>query len=255
MAGLTRYETAGSLVNRAQRSLNLRSVDIADPYSDPDPSIQLLCTLVTECGQELVQNNAWQKLVASYEFTTAPGDTGDYPLPDDFGYMIDQTQWQQGPPGAAYPLLGPASAQWWSYLEASQLYTITIYAWFRVQQGLLTLWPQPPAVGIPIRFEYISRGWAIEGTSPPDQPAYTDNVTQSIDIVLFEPILFLKRLKLAWLTAKGFDTSKAQDEFVVALDSWIGKDTSAPKLSLNGPLNLGTKFLDQSNVPQTGFGS
>jgi hypothetical protein len=76
------------------------------------------------------------------------------------------------------------------------------------------------------------------------------------DIVLFEPILFIKKLKLAWLQAKGFDTTKAQDEFDAALESWIGKDTSAPVLNVAGNGMFGLRFLDGViNVPETKYGS
>jgi hypothetical protein len=254
MANLNRFQTAGDLINRVAISIGLNSV--TDPFSSADPAFIQLCTLATECGQELVQNNAWQKLMAKKSFVTAVGDTGIYDLPDDFAYMIDQTGWQQGTPGAAYPLLGPASPQMWSYLVASQLYSVTIYAWFRVKEGKLNLWPQPPPVGIPIGYEYISRGWALDASSIPAAPVIVDNLTETGDTVLFEPILFIKKLKLAWLQAKGFDTTKAQDEFIASLDAWMAKDAPAPVLNLTGRNQFNYRFLNgQTNIPDTGYGS
>jgi hypothetical protein len=254
MANVTRFAAAGDLINRVAVSIGLAKT--IDPFASQDPAFIQLCTLATEIGQELVQNNAWQKLVTEKAFTTAPGDTGIYELPNDFAYMIDQTGWQQGVPGSAWPLLGPASAQWWSYLQASELYTITIYAWFRMKEGKMHLWPQPPPPGIPIRYEYVSRGWVLDSTSTPVAPVYADSVDVFADIVLFEPILFVKKLKLAWLQAKGFDTTKAQDEFDAALESWIGKDTSAPVLNVAGNGMFGLRFLDGViNVPETKYGS
>jgi hypothetical protein len=250
---MARYQPIGDLINRVAVSVGLNKT--TDPFASADPAFVQLCTLATECGQDLVQENDWQQLEREHAFVTAPGDTGLYTLPDDFGYMIDQTGWQQGAPGAAYPLLGPASAQWWSYLQASELYTVTIYAWFRIAQGQLQLWPQPPAVGIPIAYKYVSRNWVLDGNAPPTAPAYKDNVTQSSDVPLYEPILFLKKLKLAFLQAKGFDTTKAEDEYRVALDAWVGKDVSAPILSLNGGLSYNQPFLGTRNVPETGYGS
>lgn len=249
---MARYQSIGELINRVAVSVGLNKSN--DPFASTDPAFVQLCMLATECGQDLVQENDWQQLEREHAFVTASGDTGLYPLPDDFGYMIDQTGWQQGAPGAAYPLLGPASAQWWSYLQASELYTVTIYAWFRIAQGQLQLWPQPPAVGIPIAYKYVSRNWVLDGNSTPTTPVYKDHVEQYSDTVLYEPILFLKKLKLAFLQAKGFDTTKAEDEYRVALDAWIGKDVSAPILSLNGGLSYNQPFLGNRNVPETGFG-
>jgi hypothetical protein len=250
MANVARWISANDIINRAAVEVGLNPVN--DAYATPDPNFQSLRYLLNSCGQELVQEFDWNISMRSHEFTTQAGDSGVYDLPEDFSYMIDQTGWQQGSPGAAYPLLGPASPQWWSYLQASQLYSVTIYAWFRIKEGKLSLWPQPPPVGVPIRYEYISRAWVKAG----DQAdTYKDMATIPSDIVLYEPILIVKRLKLAFLQAKGFDTMKAEDEYEDALEAWKGKDQSSPKLSLTRGYP-GYKMLDgYTNVPETGFGS
>jgi hypothetical protein len=251
---MSRFQTIGDIINRVAVAVGLTSS--SDPFASVDPAFIQLRTLASECGQDLVQEGEWQQLERSHSFVTTGADTGIYDLPEDFAYMIDQTGWQMGAPGAAYPLLGPASSQWWSYLEASSLYTVTIYAWFQISSGKFQLWPQPPPVGIPIAYKYISRDWVLDGSSTPSAPVYKDNVQTSSDTPLYEPILFLKKLKLAFLQAKGFDTTKAEDEYNLALDSWKGKDKSAPVLSLNGPVGFNLRLLNGiTNVPETGYGS
>jgi hypothetical protein len=249
---MARFQTVGDLINRA--ALTLIGAKVADPFASPDPVFIQLRTLATECGQDLVQANAWQQLERSHAFTTGSADSGLYELPVNFGYMIDQTGWTYGVPTGAYPLLGPSSAQWWSYLQASELYTVTLYAWFRVAEGKLQLWPQPPPPEIPVAYKYVSRDWVRDGSSSLEAPVYKDEVTQSSDVPLYEPILFLKKLKLAFLQAKGFDTTKAEDEYVMALEAWTGKDTSAPVLSLNGPIQHHRWLNALDNVPETGYG-
>ena len=251
MANVSRWLSANDIINRVAVEVGLNPVN--DVFATPDPNFQSLRYLLNSCGQELVQDFDWNISMRRHEFTTQPGDSGVYDLPDDFSYMIDQTGWQQGVPGAAYPLLGPASPQAWSYLEAAQLYDVTIYAWFRIKEAKLNLWPQPPPEGIPIAYEYISRAWVKAG----DQPdIYRDNVQIPSDIVLYEPILIVKKLKLAFLQAKGFDSQKAEDEFVASLEAWKGKDQSSPVLTLNGPVDPGFRFLNSlNNVPETGYGS
>lgn len=254
MAGIAKFQTAGELINRAAVSVGLNKA--VDPFASNDPSFAQLVELANEVGQTLVQHEAWQRLVTRHEFTTAPGDTGIYDLPDDFAYMIDQTGWQQGTPGSAFPLLGPATDQGWSYLTATELFSVTIYAWFMLREGKLQLWPQPPAEGIPIQYDYVSRGWAIEGGSDPATPVYTDTLETAADIPLFEPILFVKALKLAFLQAKGFDTTKAQDDYNAALEAWASKDRPAPTLNLNSRTGPHYRMLDGwGNLPETGFGS
>jgi hypothetical protein len=254
MANFERKQTIGQLIDRVAVSVGLSAT--GDAFSNPDPSFVQLRMLANEVGQGLLAECPWQLFERSYRMTTQAGDTGLYPLPDDFAYMIDQTGWQQGVPGAAYPLLGPATNQWWSFLEATRLLNVTIYAWFQVSQGQFQLWPQPPPVGVPIAFDYISRAWVVDGQSPVDAPIYKDNVDTSSDLVLYEPILFVKALKLAFLQARGFDTTKAEDEYQAALDTWSGKDKPAMKLNLNGAMHYGWRPLDSlTNVPETGFGS
>lgn len=250
MANVERNISANDVINRAAVEVGLNPVN--DVFATPDPNFQSLRYLLNSCGQELVQEFDWNISMRTHKFVTQVGDTGVYDLPADFSYMIDQTGWQQGVPGSAWPLLGPASPQAWSYLTASQLFSVTIYAWFRLQQGKLWLWPQPPPPDIPIQYEYISRAWVKAGDATDE---FRDTIQIPSDIVLYEPILIVKKLKLAFLQAKGFDSTKAEDEYVAALEAWKGKDQSSPKLSLLGG-GPGFRFLDGwSNVPETGFGS
>lgn len=250
MANVERFISANDVINRAAVECGLNPVN--DVFATPDPNFQSFRYLLNSCGQELVQEFDWNISIRTHKFVTQVGDTGVYDLPADFSYMIDQTGWQQGAPGAAYPLLGPASAQWWSFLAATEIYSVSIYAWFRIKEGKFNLWPQPPPVGIPIAYEYVSRAWVKAGDAADE---YRDTVQIPSDLVLYEPILIVKKLKLAWLQAKGFDSQKAEDEYQAALEAWKGKDQSAPRLNINGA-GIGFRFIDGIiNVPETGFGT
>lgn len=77
-------------------------------------------------------------------------------------------------------------------------------------------------------------------------------VTLSTDVVLFDPLLVMRGLKLAWLKAKGFDTTAAQGDFDTTLERVKGADSNAPVLSLNG--NSDNYLLSDKNIPITGFG-
>lgn len=251
MANVARFISANDVINRAAVECGLNPVN--DVFATPDPNFQSFRYLLNSAGQTLVQEFDWNVSMRKHEFVTQVGDSGEYDLPPDFSYMIDQTGWQQGVPGSAWPLLGPASPQAWSYLEASELFSVTIYAWFRIKEGKFNLWPQPPPPDIPISFEYVSRAWVKAG----DQvDVYRDTVQIPSDLVLYEPILIVKALKLAWLQAKGFDSQKAEDEYVAALEAWKGKDQASPVLNLTGGTGVGFRFLNGwANVPETGFGS
>ena len=227
MANLNRYLTAQEIVNRSAVECGLSAV--SDVFASQDPAIVQLRTLLTSAGQTLIQDYIWQRLLMSYEFTALAGDSGTYDLPADFSYMIDQTGWQQGGPAIA-PLMGPASPQIWSYLKASSLYSVSLYVWFRIAEGKLELYPQPVVSDVPISYQYVSRGWVLAG----DLTTLQDSVTNNGDTVLFEPIMIVNFLNLKFLTAKGFDTTSATQNFQSSLRSWEGKDASAPILNQGG---------------------
>lgn len=224
MADLNRYIDAQTIVNRVAVETGLNAV--ADVFASSDPAIVQMRTLLTSCGQTLIQDYEWSRLLMTKEFIALTGEPGIYDLPDDFSYMIDQTGWQRGGP-AIWPLQGPASPQTWSYLKASQLYRITLFAWFRLADGKLEIFPAPIVADIPISYMYISRGWALAA----DATTLKDAVTQNDDLVLFEPIMIVNFLKLKWLTAKGFDNTAAGQDFDKSLAAWSGKDKSAPILN------------------------
>lgn len=251
---MAKYEVAGDLINRTAIACGLNRE--SDPFYSVDPAFIQLVELANQLGQMLLHYHFWEILQRTHEFTTQAGDTGIYDLPADFAYMIDQTQWQKGSPGAAYPLLGPATPQVWSYLTASQLYNVTIYAWFRQSNGKLELFPKPPPANVPIQYEYSSRNWVIDGQSDPNNPVYKDSVSAYSDVVRYDPVLFIKGLRLKFLEAKGFDTTKAQDEYELVFDSIAGHNVPAPKLSINSSMGVGWVPLNGiRNVPETGYGS
>lgn len=75
----------------------------------------------------------------------------------------------------------------------------------------------------------------------------------STDVVLYDPLLAMRGLKLAWLKAKGFDTTSAQLDFDTTLEGVKGEDSIAPTLSLNSSSD--GYLIGDKNVPITGFGS
>jgi len=244
---MARQETANTLINRAALEVGLTPV--SDPVASQDPAFIQLTGLLTAAGQELVELRPWQVLLQEYAFTTVvPGDTGVYDLPDDFSSMVNQTGWDQT---NSTMVFGPLSSQEWSYLDGRGLASETIYASFRLAENKMQLYPQPPPNGIDIRFEYISRYWVRStGSSDPDK----DTITIGTDIVLYEPILVVKFLKVKFLEAKGFDTTAARLDFETMFDSRAGRDAGAPTLRAGGVRNT-FPYLTPFNTGDTNYGS
>jgi|10_taG_2_1085330.scaffolds.fasta_scaffold66488_2 hypothetical protein len=246
MADLERYITAQKAISRAAVESGLSSV--SDPFGSTDPAHNQLIELLTSVGQELLYLNQWQYMVREETFTTVvPGDTGDYDLPTDFGYMIPQTGWERT---NNVPLYGPLSAQDWQYLKGRDLVDSTIYASFRVSENQLKLYPQPPTDGLEIAYEYMSRNWLLKAGG-----GYRDSVQANDDTVLYQPILVVKALKRAFLAARGFDTTRADAEYEKALDAYIGNDESAPILNAGTNSRSFPYLHSRYNTPDKGFGA
>lgn len=247
---MARFKNATDIINRVALEVGLRKV--ADPFAEQDDAYEQLIGLLNTSGTELIQEAEWGVLRREEQFFTQQGDTGIYDLPSDYSYMIDQTGWERA---ENVPLFGPLSAQMWSYLIGRDLVSYTIYASFRLTENKLYLFPQPPAVGLDIAYEYISDNWVIDSTQPSDPPTYADEVKAAGDTVLFHHYLVERLLKTKFLEARGFDTTKAEDDYQMALQSWKGKDKGAPILTA-GDGGYKYPYLDTyRNTPDTNFGT
>lgn len=251
---MARYETAQQCIFQAALECGLTALGPSpgtNPYTNSDVGIVQMVGLLNSCGRELMTMREWQRMVVSFSLTVALGDTGNYPLPADYQRHIDQTDWN---PTNRLPLGGPLTPQDWTYLTNTNLASSTIYISFREKDGLFSILPQPPTasllVGQVITFEYISRYWVATSAAPTVLAKDAPNAPD--DILLFDPILIQKLLKLRFKEAKGFDTTSASQQFNNALMSFGGQDKSAPILS--AARSRGFPYIDDRNVPETNYG-
>lgn len=247
-------DIAGNIVNTAAVEMGLTPQ--VDPYASDDASFRQLGFLLTAAGEELTQAYPWEYLVKTHSITTVNDpiaippdiDSGDYDLPDDFLYMINQTGWERS---NQTPLFGPLSAQDWTYLDARGLGDKTIYASFRIRDGKFSIFPRPPPNGLTITFEYITKNWALDPSVDP--PVGIDRPTQSGHIVLHDKLLMSRYLKVKFLEAKGFDSTKARDDFNQQFGFITSKDKAAEILSAGGRRRT-FPALDTRSIPDTGYG-
>jgi hypothetical protein len=239
-----RFDTAGTIINDVAVEVGLSAV--TDPFASSDPNFILLCKLLKNVGRKLALARDWTSMVKEHTFTTVNG-TVSYDLPASFAKMIDQTGWDRT---GEMPLGGPLSSEQWQYLAATDFGT-TIQVFVRFWGDKIHLYPTPGATVLTIAFEYLSRLWVM----PSGETSATEDIPDaSTDTILFDPILMVSALELAWAKAKGFDTTAALEDFQQAWSSVAGNDSPAPVLSLTrGP--MGPRFLDMSNVPDTGYGT
>jgi hypothetical protein len=101
--------------------------------------------------------------------------------------------------------------------------------------------------------EYLSTGWVL-GMGALVADTRKPRITLDTDYVLLDEEMFITGVKLAWLEAKGLDSSKALEAFKVQLEAAWGSSAGAPILSYT-PSEYAVLLLSYANVPDAGFGS
>lgn len=242
------FDTAGNIVNDAAVEVGLEPS--ADPFGSYDGNYIQLVKLLKSCGRELVQARNWTYLRKEYTFTTVQG-TSTYDLPADFLRMYDQSGWNRT---NRLPLGGPLSPQEWQYLKA-RLVGVVFTVLFRPMNRQIHLYPDTDTPGgYTIAFEYGSSYWLSSAATPTvlgyDAPIAGDNV------VWFDPLLMVRSLKLAFLKAKGLDTTAAEQDYAATLNAAMGMDAPSKILNLNRTsMEPSAVMLGNHSVPITGFGS
>lgn len=242
------WDSVQQIISQAALEVGLGSAG-TDVVNSTDPNILQMVGLLNSCGRELVHLRSWNHLRGEHLFTTVAGQSV-YPLPADYHNMIDQTWWNRT---NRLPVGGPLSAQEWQYLKG-RLVGIVFNVLFRPMNRQISLYPttNTPA-GFEIAFEYNSSYW-VSRTAAPDTRV-GDSVLYSTDLVWFDPLLVMRKVKLDFLKAKGFDTSAAQQDFNVALDYVKGNDAPSPTLHAERRFNpIVDPLIGGQSVPVTGFG-
>lgn len=237
------YWPALQTLNQVAGELGLPQLTTLVGTSDVQ-AIQLLAML-NSSGNELQLYYPWEQFRREWNFTTT-ANVGEYALPDDWDYAIDQTQWDRS---NHWPLLGPKSAQEWAWLKGGLLAAAPRMR-FRIYDNKFHLWPVPGADQTPPNYnmsqEYISKYWVSSETAP-DNVFDSDMVKADGDIIGYNPWLVVKYVKLKFYELKGFNTTGVQGDFMRVFNSLTGKDTGAPILSL-APRPL-SQYLGPWSVP------
>lgn len=243
LANFNRTMTATDLLTLIGVEVGLPKVE--NPFTSADPQYQRMINLLNVAGNMLLKLHPWTRFQSVQTINVVAG-TNSYPLPLDFDSMIDETLWQ---PGTSFITgFGSTGPQLWEYfINVPVVGTLSII--YRERGGGIQILPVPGS-DFSFTFEYVSRGWVSDGTQG---GIFRDNVANPSDIVLFDPTLIGRYLKLRFLEALGFDTQSAKDDFNLALDAVSSQDKSNMTVSAaRGP--VGFRLIDTFNVPETGFG-
>jgi hypothetical protein len=195
-----------------------------------DQTVQQMLSLLNRVGTDMVLGYPWEQLTKEYVFdssgaTVAPdGLTLIQPLPADWSYFLDQTQWDRT---NHWPLLGPKTAQEWQWLKGGLLSSGPRIR-YRVVGGNLELFPGS-SVTSKIAMEYVADTWLADANTA---NTYYPEVFSDDNIVLLDPWVVTAYLKLKYWEAKGLDTTAYTKDFVGVWEARIGKNKGAPVLTL-----------------------
>lgn len=240
-----KFTTAGSIINDCAVELGLLTTADADPYSSTDANMVLLRQLLKSAGADLIRSFSWSHLYQTHTFTTTPG-VATYTAPFGFDRLVDQTAWNRT---TQLPLGGPISPQGWQLFKAQAAGGV-VDLYFRMRGQQMEVHPVPTSA-VTVAFEYLSSLWvAVDDSLVPenDEPASSGNY------LLFDSHLLTRKLMLAWLQRRGFDTMAAQQAYDNAYAYATTGDGAAPVLSLyRTSFGIG-RLLDCANVPETQVG-
>ena len=146
------------------------------------------------------------------------------------------------------PLGGPLDSQDWQMVTNNNTLA-SIYVAFRIFASQFSLFPRPPANGLVINFEYISRNWvSIAGSTVLSK----DAPTVATDLIYFDRLVMIKFLKLRFREARGGETDAFAKQFEDNYARVTGKIISAPVLSLTRKTLF--PYLGDRNIPTTRYG-
>ena len=245
--GMQKWPTALAVVKDVQGQLGLPVSNAAISSPDDDTAQQLI-SLLTWCGRRLAKPTGtmrWQALKRTWTLATVPGQTL-YDLPADWDSFIDLTGWNKT---SRLPMLGPATSAQWSTLSARGMGATTISVIYRTRNNqfeLFNAYSSPQNLVI----DYSSRAWVYNASGTP--PGYADAIAADDDQILYDNELITAKLKLAFLQAKGFDTTVATADYNEIEEQALNADSDAPVLTTGRP--RGYPLISNLNVPDTGYG-
>ncbi len=245
---MTNNATLQSVIATACSLLSLPQP--SDPAGSTDPAIALLRTCANLASLEMNNSYEWANLTkmgAIDVFTAAPPSSTQatetaFDLPADFFRFIDQTQWN----GAMrFPAVGPVAPQgWMTYMvfPISANFTLT----WQIREGKIYFLNAPPAPGQQFRFMYLSRALVRDADNP---TLYKNVATKNGDTFMLDGLLMIMMTRVKWLEAKGFDSSAAMRDYMVAFDSRTGAEKGANILNMaGGPHDY--PYIGIGNLPE-----
>jgi len=231
--------TVQVIIDRALGELGIQSGTVG--VTNQEQNVAQALALLQSLGQDAVAVHDWQFLMETANYT-GDSSTTAFPMPSDFGRIVNQTEWALN---NKRPMIGPLSPQQWGWTQYG-IVSVGVYFRYRILDDNFTIFPVPGA-GEEFAFFYIKKNWLLDETNTPKS-----SITAGSDVVLFDDRLMVSGLKLRIWAAKGFDTTQLASEYNFQLQAQKGQDQGAPVIQLSG--TDGFHYIDTSNVPDGSWG-
>jgi hypothetical protein len=242
MADINRMLTGSEIITRVMNVLGLPVS--ASPASASDSTTKQMWALLTECGQEIMDEYDWEVINKVYTISVQD-PVLIYDLPSDFQQFLDSTGWNNT---SRIPLIGPVSNQIWRTLIARNLGGTTYALQYVIRENKVEFY-WAPSTAQTVTIAYQGRGWCQDASNP---TIYRDHVQNNDDIVMFDPRMVITKLLLEWRKRKGFDTVDEQEAYNKALR--VAKYNDAPKVDLRTAGTAKYPYLGYVNMPDTLYG-
>lgn len=233
-------KTALQIVNAALQELGLPQAQTAISSLDDQTGFQSL-GLLNALGSQLYRAHDWHFLEKTAEIA-GDGIADSFPLPADFGRIVNQTEWSSG---MRRPMIGPQSSQSWAWVQYG-IVSVGVYYRYRIIGSNIHIYPKL-AAGEKVNFYYITDRWAINSAdSTPKTFIDSDS-----DRCVFDDYLMISGIKYKLWSAKGMDSVGLYSEFMYMLNNIKAQSQGAPVVSLPG---VSSEFLISGrNVPDGGW--
>jgi hypothetical protein len=167
-----------------------------------------------------------------------------YPLPSDFEYFVQRTFWDNT---YKWELLGPITAQEKQILKYG-IIASGPRSKFYVRENLMYLNPMPEISGQLFAYDYFSNAWCQSSGGAVQSLWNADTDTYRLD-----EDCFIQGIKWRFLRAKGLDYAQEKVDYEDDCMRVMGRDGGSRDLPIAGG-TYGARFLNDLNIPETGFG-
>lgn len=211
-------------------------------------ALQLL-SLVNRTGADLMGREGsaggWPQLRAEHTFTQSIG-TDNYAFPSDLQYFVNSTAWDRD---QKWPLHGPVSPQVWQVVKSGTIGSVGPRTRFRMMGGRIYLDPVP-TVANDLVFEYYKNTWCTDSSGV----TYRERFAADGDLPVLPDELFILGLKWRYLKAKNLEYDEDYNDYEDYIQRELGRATMAPIVAMDGAMSAGMRLIDDTNIPDTGYG-